>query len=410
VRVGFYSTVAGGANLFLERYVTVATAGINFGDPVSTTLGAGDNQLVDNPVLYTQSQTPLAHAGAPSYRYAWPARSRLAVAGLIAPEEHSWSKLLFPSEPVEWARSGRLGFTARANQSVTAVGAFEASTIVWTASEISQVFGRGPEHSGTGEFDDPLPVAAPGGCSNPFSLVSTPLGFFYQMAADKLMLLGRGQGGGAGGVEWAGQPVRQTLAAFPVITGAVHVRSQMLVAFSCNNTAGTDGRILIFDLRRQQWFIDNVSAPVSAVSEYQGRLAYLSAGVVFLQDVAAGSGAMPTQRYGSGMMKITKRLGWGHIYQVGIIGTVLSACKLECFIDYDDGVGPQSLGSITFAGTEGAVEQFWSLGQQKTARFSVTFVVSSASSNLVGFRANGWAAKVEGSRSTTRHGSGGQVS
>lgn len=409
VRVGFYSTVGGGANLFLESFTTVPLTG-NFGDPISASLGAGDNQLVDNPVLYTQSQTPLAHCAPQPYRYIWPARARAVTGGLLAEEEVTWSKLLFPSEPVEFAAPGRLGFTARANQAVTAVGAFEASTVVWSASEIQQIFGRGPEHSGTGEFDDPLPVSAPGGCSNAFSLVSTPLGFFFQMAPDKLMLLARAQGGGAGAVSWAGQPVRQTLALFPNITGAVHVRSQMLVAFSCNNVAGTDSRLLIFDLRREQWFIDTIGAPIAAVTEYQGRLALLSAGVVFLQDVAAGSGAMPTQRYGSGMVRVTKALGWGHIYGVGIIGTVVSACKLEAFIDYDDGAGSQSLGSLTFAGTEGSVEEFWSLNQQKTSRFSITFVVSSASSNLVGFRANGWAAKVEAARGTVRRGSTGQVS
>jgi hypothetical protein len=408
VRLAIYCTTAGGSNFFLDQTVLLDQTADTYA-PRTFSLTQSDLQLRDNLVLYEQSQTPLSHTAPPPHRYKWAARARELIGATTQEEGWGFSKLLFPAEVVEYANQGRLGFNGRANQAVTGVAAFEQAGIIFTASEIQQIFGRGPEHSGTGEFDDPMNVASPGGCSNWLSIVAAPPGIFFQMDDEKLMLLGRKPDGSAGDVQWVGQPIRQTLKLFPLITGAVHVRSQMLVAFSANNVAGNDGRIFIFDLRRGQWFIDNVGAKVDAISEFAGRLCYVSGGVVFMQDVAPGSGAMPTQRYGSGFIRITRALGWGHIYKLGLLGTVLDECTVECFIDYDDGVGPQSLGSIAFVGTEGAREEFWSLSQQKTSRFSVTFVVTCANPNTLGFRANGWAAKVEGSKSTTRVGSTGAV-
>lgn len=408
VRVGFYCTTVNGGNFFLEAYSTVATSGTNFGEPLSRTLNAADTQIRDNPVLYTQSQTPLTHVSPPPYRYSWPGRERLIVGGLPNEEQWSESKLLFPSEPVEFATPGRLGFTGRSNQAITAVASNEASAITFTKSEIAIIPGRGPEHNGTGEFDSAIKVrGTPGGCLDWRSLVDTPLGLFFQMQTDKLMLLKPSQNG-IGDVVWAGQPIRQTLALFPVITGAVHVRSQMIVAFSCTNVAGDSGRVLIYDLRRDVWYVDTIG-PVTSVSELDGRLVLLQAGAVSQQDLAAGSGTFIASAVQTGVIAVRKRLGWGHIYRVGLLGIDAGACSVQCLIDYDDGVGFRDLGTEAFTGTGLAFERFWSLSIQKTSRFALRWVVTSASSSSLGVRLNAWAAEVEGSKNMVRVGSGGVV-
>jgi len=405
IRVGFYSTIAGGGNFQLEQYVTVPTVGTNFGDPISVTLSAGDSQLATSPVLYTQSQTPVPHTSPGPYQYCWAAREREIVGGMSLPELWMFSKLLFPTEQVEFPPPGRLGFSSRANQHITAVGAFESVGLVWTKSEVSIIPGRGPEHNGTGEFDTSIRVPSPGGCIDWRSVVDAPPGFFFQMAADKLMLVPRSaqSAGGAGAVLWIGQPVRQTLALFPVITGAVHVRSQMIVAFSCTNVAGDAGRILIYDLRREQWYVDTVG-PAIAISELDGRLAYISSNAVFLQDVAPGTGAFPTCLVQTGVQPVGKRLGWGHLYKVGLLGLDSGPCSVECLIDYDDGAGYRTLGTETFTGTGLTVQRFWSLAIQKAARFSLRFVMT-GSSGTVGLRFNAWALEVEGSKNMVRVGS-----
>jgi hypothetical protein len=408
IRVGIYRTTNGGANYILDLFIKVSPT--EFGGTVTGTCARTDAQLTaGGVVVYTQAQTPLAHVSPPPYRYSWQARERMLVGGLPNTEQWQFSKLLFPSEPVEFSSLGRLGFFGRANKDITAVGAFETVGITWTSDEIAIIPGSGPDHSGLGEFDSSLIVPSPGGCRDWRSLVNAPPGFFFQMTEDKLMLLARGQQG-AGEVSWAGQPVRETLASFPVVTGAVHVRTQMVVVFSVTNVAGSSGRLLVYDLRRNVWYVDTVG-PVSSVSELTGRLAYISAGVVFLQDAAAGSGTFPGAAVQTGFQTVTKRLGWGHIYRIGLLGTDLGACTVQCLIDVDDGVGLRDLGTETFTGTGLSFERFWSLptAAQKAARFSVRFVVQSVSSNTLGVSLKAWAAEVQGSTNMVRVGSGGYV-
>jgi hypothetical protein len=409
IRVGIYRTTAGGANYILDNFQEVATA--EFGEPTSAIVSARtDAQLTASGiVVYTQAQTPIAHVAPPPYRYTWQARERQLIGGLPNAEQWQFSKLLFPSEPVEFASLGRLGFFGRSNKDITAVGAFETVGITWTSDEISIIPGSGPDHSGLGEFDSALIVPSPGGCRDWRSLVNAPPGFFFQMTEEKLMLLARGQQGG-GEVTWAGQPIRQTLALFPVITGAVHIRTQMIVAFSCTNLGGSAGRLLIYDLRRGVWYVDTVG-PVTAVSELNGRLAYIQGGLVFLQDAAAGSGTFPGAVVQTGFQAVTKRLGWGHIYKIGLLGTDLGACSVQCLIDVDDGIGLRDLGTETFTGAGLTFERFWSLptAAQKAARFSVRFVVTSLASGTLAVSLKAWAAEVQGSPNMVRVGSGGFV-
>lgn len=405
IRLGVYRTVAGGANFFLDHYSTLAAA--QFGTPTADFVLSTDASVRANAVLYEQSQTPVPHVSPPPYRYSWPARERLMVGALPQAEQWMTSKLLFPSEPLEFANTGRLGFGSRANQDVTGVAAFETTEVVFTKSEISVIPGRGPEHNGTGEFDSAIRVRSPGGLADWRSLVDSPLGIFFQMQTDKLMLLKPSQNG-LGDVVWVGQPVRQTLALFPVITGAVHVRSQMIVAFSCTDTAGTAGRLLIYDLRRDVWYVDTIG-PVVAVSELDGRLALVQSGLVLLQDLAAGSGTFIPSAVQTGMLAVRKRLGWGHIYRVGLLGVDMGACSVQCLIDYDDSVGFRDLGTEAFTGTGQAFERFWSLSIQKTTRFALRWVITSASSSSLGVRLNAWAAEVQGSPNMVRVGSGGVV-
>lgn len=406
VVVELYRTINGGANFQLDVVQPIDPADSE-AEPVVISSTQPDSTLDDNAVIYSDESGLEISAPFPcSYVHA--ARDRAFTGG--TPDSATWlmSDLNIPGRQVAFPFA-KAAYTQRVNQPITAVAAFEQVGLVWTEKEISQLPGRGPERSGTGEFDSMLGVSTPGGCIDWRSVIVAPPGAFFQMAADKLMLLGRAQTGAAAGeVAWVGQPVRETLALFPVITAAVHIRSQMAVAFACNATNGLSGRILFYDLRRQQWFVDNVGGPVSALAELDGRLVWLSGTTVFQQDLAAGSGTFVTATAETGLVRVTQALGWGRIYKVGLLGSVLGACTLEALIDYDDGAGFRSLGSEVFVGNEGVLERFWSLAIQKVSRFAVRFVVTGTTGSA-GLQLNGWAASVDGSKNMVRVGSTGQV-
>jgi hypothetical protein len=338
----FYRTTANDSNFHIDQYVTIAS-GDEFGARVSTTLIQSDLALEDNAVLYEQSQTPVPHVAPPPYQFTWPARERQFVGGLPDEDQWAFSKLAFPSEPVNFAPTGELGFFGRAARAITAVAAFETVGITFTETDIAQISGRGTERNGQGEFDTAIRIPSPGGCIDWRSLADTPAGLFFQMAPDMLMLLSRD-----GSISWVGAPVRDTLASFPVIVGAVHVRCEMLVAFACNNEAGSAGRILIYDLANEQWSVDTVEGPVSAISELDGLLSFVSGGLVYLQDeqIASGSGALPTMRIERGF-RIFQSLGYGTLCKVGLLVSYLGDCTLEGFISYDDSKTWVSMGTQT---------------------------------------------------------------
>jgi hypothetical protein len=406
VVVELYRTIGNGANFQLDtRHIIDPTD--DEAEPVLITSDQPDSTLEDNAVIYSDESGLEISAPFP-FTYVHAARDRAFLGGLPADNEWLMSDLNIPGRQVAFPFATS-GYTQRHNQTITAVGAFETVGVVWSKDQIAQVPGRGPERSGTGEFDSMLAVPTPGGCIDWRSVIVAPPGAFFQMSTDKLMLLARSQTGAAAGeVSWVGQPVRETLAAFPVITSAVHIRSQMAVAFACNATDGLSGRILFYDLRRSQWFVDNVGGPISALAELEGRLVWLSGTTVYQQDAAPGTGTFVTLTLETGLVRVVPALGWGRVYKIGFLGEVLGACTLQCLIDYDDGAGFISLGSETYTGTEGPLERFWSLANQKATRFAVRFVVTGTSGSA-GLRLNGWAATVDGSKGMVRVGSTGQV-
>lgn len=414
VRVRLYRTEAGEGVFFLDAE-TVVPLSDSPAESVTVVSAQSDALLIDNLVLYEQSQTPVSHVSPPPYRFVAAARERAFVGGLPESEAHLASKLLFPAEPVEFAPFGQLGFSGRVPEAIVGVGAFETVGLVWTESSIWQVPGRGPEHNGEGEFDAAAPIASPGGALDWRSILVTPPGAFFQMRSDRLMLLSRG-----GEVSWAGRPVQDTLALYPDISGVTFVRDLNQVVFACNNELGTDGVLLVYDLSNQQWFVDTIGAKITSVAEYQGRLVYVSGGVVFLQDaaIATGAGALPTIRLETASLQPFSALGLGDIWGIKLLGTFLGNCTLEAFISYDDGATWVSMGSyaVTIADASpsvlnaggvalGMVTKEWTPNRRTVDRFRLRFDVSAAT-NTGAIRLHAIAFEAEAQSGTVRLPSG----
>jgi hypothetical protein len=333
VRVSVYRSEAGQGVFFLDEQVVIDPTD----DPaefVQITSTQSDADLIDNIVLYEQSQTPVSHVSPAPFSFVCPSRERALSAGGPEPEAWQMSKLLFPAEVLEWAPGGQLGYSGRVGQRITAVGAFENAGILWTEQEIWLLPGRGPERNGVGEFDPAVSVATPGGTSDWRSVIVAPPGAFFQMRPDRLMLLSRDAQ-----VSWVGAPVQDTLALYPDISGVVFVRELDQVVFACNNALGTDGVFLVYDLSTGQWFVDTIGAKIDSVSELDGRLVYVSGGIVFQQNAAVGTGAgaLPTISVRTGSIRPFTSLGYGDIIKIGLLATYLGDCTVDMYLSYDDG-------------------------------------------------------------------------
>ncbi len=276
--------------------------------------------------------------------------------------------------------------------------------MVWTKTEIAQITGRGPEYDGTGDFDPIQLIPSPGGCQDWRSLVATPQGFFFQMTAGQLMLLSRG-----GVVSFAGKFIQNTLEAFPVIVGAVHIRSEQLVAFACNNVAGSDARIIVYDMHADQWYVDTVGAALRGITELDGRIVYCTtAGAVFLQDTAVAlSGVLPTISVATGSFRLFSAMGYGDVLKIGFLGTYVGDSTVEGFISYDDGLTWVSLGQQTVTAAalglsvNSPVALIFTPNVRQTDRFAIRFDVTNPT-NTGGVRIHLLSLEAESQDFTTR--------
>jgi len=392
IRVSVYRTEGGEGVFYLDGQTTIDPS-TDIGSFVTIKSTASDTQLQDNLVLYEQSQAPVSHVSPPPYRYGAAARERALLGGVPESEAYVYSKLLFPGEPVEFAPGGRLGFTGRVSEPITAVGAFETVGLVWTSSSLWAIPGRGPEHNGDGDFDAATPVATPGGADEWRSVLVTPPGAFFRMRPDRLMLLDRGFN-----VSWAGGPVQDTLAAYPNMTGVAFVRELDQVVFACND--GDDSALLVYDLAEQAWSVDTISGVIDAVAEVGGRLVYVEGGTVYRQDaeIGQGSDALPTLLIDSRTQRPFSAMGLGDVERILLLASYVGDCTLEAFISYDGNATWESLGSFAITQQDaspsvdnpsgvagGEILKQWIPNKRTTDRFAVRVQVTNAT-NTGGIR------------------------
>lgn len=135
----------------------------------------------------------------------------------------------------------------------TALASFDGRLYVFMAQRIWALSGPGYADNGGGGYSPPERIAVDSGCVDPRSVAVTPLGCFFQSDLG-IMLLSR-----SGEVGWIGEPVRDTLATYPVITSAVYDSGASRVVFSCvasetyPYTADVACAQIVYDLATRTW-------------------------------------------------------------------------------------------------------------------------------------------------------------
>jgi hypothetical protein len=142
-----------------------------------------------------------------------------------------------------------------------------------------------------------------------------------------------------GAAQWLSQPVRDTLAAFPVITGAAVCAQENTVAFACQDSGGTAGRLVSYDTRAGVWYVDTLDemggGPIRALCEHRGRLVAVVGTTVYRQDTA-----YPAATF----LPWTVRMlvapagvdGWCRLKGFSTTGEHRGDSRLEAFVGYED--------------------------------------------------------------------------
>lgn len=252
-----YRTQAGGTVFYLVNSSSNIAFGVFGTTTVTYTDSSTDATIATNAVLYTQGARGglsglLPNDEPPPCKFVWAGNNRLILGGLEDPSAVQWSKLVFPGEPVQFSIDS--SFKGRVDGEVTAVACLDGVWFVFTASSIWAFSGDGPDDTGAGgTFGDPRKLPTDIGCISQRSIVEVPQGLLFQGRNDRIYLLPRG----GNAPQWVGQAVRDTLSSYPFIVRAVMVPDSNVAAFACIDSGATDGRILIYDTRINEWTVDN---------------------------------------------------------------------------------------------------------------------------------------------------------
>ncbi len=311
-------------SLIAGNFVTVTDTRKDQSDPIV------DSDLIRQQPLYSSGIASGAHHAPPPNEYVWAGKERI-VCNSPRRSKFVASKLIVPSEPAEFAADGFVAFSGQVTGDIEGIVVLGDSTILFTRREIWEVSGSGPGRNGVGEFFAARRISNAGGlvADGWRSLLETDEGVFFQRNTTQLCMLTK-----SGGVEWIGEPIEDYLEDFPVIVASTYIPSKHTAAFAVQATDGLTGGILRFDLQHKAWFFDNVGV-VASIAEYQGRLAYIQAGVVYVQDAAPGVGTAVTMTLKTGMWQGFSALGFGQLNRIGALVTYQGPATLNLYLSTD---------------------------------------------------------------------------
>ena len=124
----------------------------------------------------------------------------------------------------------------------------EDKAVFFSATGIQYVVGIGPDaNGGANDFQGPFKIQTDVGCTSARGIVSMPSGIMFPSSRGIYTLTRNLE------LQWTGRAVKDVLAAFPVVTSAVLVAKRNQVRFTCNESDGSNGAVLIYDYVFGQW-------------------------------------------------------------------------------------------------------------------------------------------------------------
>jgi hypothetical protein len=299
------------------------------------------------------------------------------------PRAEQWraSKPLQNEEQIAFPRDGNIAFQGSAPSDIEAIIAFAQSWLILTRDDLWLVNGQGPDVNGREFFQSPYRIPSDGGArvGGWTSVCVFGKGAIFQLSDDQLYLW---NGGAPAPV---GLEIQDTLAEFPNVVAACHVTRQQSVALALQNDAGTDGCIVVWDQQSGQWFRDDVGV-VTSMCEHDGKLAYIQAGVVYLEDDDYGTGAAVQITVQTGNIAKTGAAGASGFQRALLVGVFQDECTAELRIKYQNDTSFTSLGVRTLNTANGFTagapfELEWAPTRDDGSRYELELVVTSTATD-----------------------------
>ena len=269
VRLVIYRTTVNGSVFYQVTSPTSPTLNDATVDTVTYTDVLTDDMLIANSPLYTTGGV-IENISPPPCSSMTTYKNRLILLSTENPLELWYSKQVIKGSPVEFSDSFVLTLDSKGGD-ITAVSNLDDKLVIFKNSSIFIVTGTGPTDTGSqNDFSDAQMITTDNGCTNPRSVVITPLGIMYQ-SAKGLYLLDRSLQ-----VKYIGAPV-EAYNSNNVVATLLNSKTTQIWFFLDNAKA------LIYDYYVDQWSIYTNINSIDATL-YQDKVVYIQADGKVLQE------------------------------------------------------------------------------------------------------------------------------
>jgi len=319
---------------YIELYITEASGTLHYLTSISKIDTSAKNTTVvltsaavantANPVLYTDSDE-LENNVPPTTSFLAPHKTRV----FSINEDSltlSYSKQRLEATPIEWNANLTLQLGAKGGKP-KALASLDEILAIFKETAIYVLGGDGPNDLGVGGYNPPSLVPGDIGCSEPRSVISTPVGIFFK-SVKGLHVFGRGQT-----VQYIGDKV-EDYNSETIVESILH-ETKNEVWFITNA-----GNCLIYDYYAAKWTVRKNFSFTSACT-YNGVFhAAKSTGVVHYETPGAYSdnGSYIAGKIVTSWVALGELQGYQRLYVIYILGKYVGAHNLTVSIayDYDD--------------------------------------------------------------------------
>lgn len=326
VMITVYRTAANGTTFYQVSNVgTAATALYNSttANTVTYADGAADTSITGNPQIYTTGGVVPNYPPPPMISpTVW--RNRLVGIDSTNPLTLWYSKQVIPTAPVEFSAYFTLNIDPRGG-ACTAIENLDDKLVVWKADRIFVITGQGPDSTGgQNDFSDAVLVTSDTGCTEPRSIVTTPVGLMFK-GRKGIYLLDRSLS-----VSYVGAEVEAYNGY--TVTSADLVANTNQVRFTISN-----GQALVLDYLMRQWGVFTNHSAVDSVI-WQGTYSYLSSsGAVYVETpgVFSDAGAFISLKLTTSWYTFAGQQGFQRLYKILLLGEFDSPHTLTVGLAYD---------------------------------------------------------------------------
>jgi hypothetical protein len=332
VQIVVYRTVSLGSIFYQITSTTSPLYNDTSVDSVTYADAASDASIIGNNLLYTTGGV-VDNAQAEATNLMTNVRGRLFYVPAENPFSYNYSKLVTQNAPVEFYDQQPTQIDRRGGK-ITAIAPLDDKIIFFKKSAIFYLIGEGPDASGAqNDYNEAQLITTDGGCIDPSSVVSMPLGLMYK-SEKGIYVLNRGLN-----IEYIGKEVEVYNS--DTIVAATLVSNKNQVRFALNT-----GIVLVYDYLVGQWYTFTNHNLLVDSTNYKDTFVYLrSDGQVWQENNSfSDNGNYIKMKIVTSWFSLAQFEGFQRIYKAMIIGNYVSKHKLIMSVAYD--FNPYTLSSV----------------------------------------------------------------